>query len=33
MDVREGTVEVSVPDARDGAAEGTGDSVFYNPTQ
>jgi len=33
MDVREGAVEVSVPDARDGAAEGAGDGVFYNPTQ
>jgi len=33
MDVREGGVEVSVPDARDGAGEGTGDGVFYNPTQ
>jgi tRNA (guanine26-N2/guanine27-N2)-dimethyltransferase len=33
MDVSEGGVEVSVPDARDGAAEGTGDGVFYNPTQ
>ena len=33
MDVREGGVEVSVPDARDGASEGAGDGVFYNPTQ
>ena len=33
MDVREGQIEVSVPDARDGAAEGAGDDVFYNPTQ
>jgi len=33
MDVREGDVEVSVPDARDGASEGAGDGVFYNPTQ
>jgi tRNA (guanine26-N2/guanine27-N2)-dimethyltransferase len=33
MDVREGDVEISVPDARDGAAEGAGETVFYNPTQ
>ncbi|MGQ4556445.1 tRNA (guanine(26)-N(2))-dimethyltransferase [Halobellus sp. GM3] len=33
MDVREGGVEISVPDARDGASEGAGDGVFYNPTQ
>ncbi|MUV58918.1 tRNA (guanine(26)-N(2))-dimethyltransferase [Halogeometricum sp. CBA1124] len=33
MDVREGGVEVSVPGARDGASEGSGDDVFYNPTQ
>jgi tRNA (guanine26-N2/guanine27-N2)-dimethyltransferase len=33
MDVREGAVEISVPDARDGASEGAGDDVFYNPTQ
>jgi len=33
MDVREGDVEISVPDARDGASEGAGDGVFYNPTQ
>ncbi|WP_435183078.1 tRNA (guanine(26)-N(2))-dimethyltransferase [Halobellus sp. EA9] len=33
MDVREGGVEVAVPDARDGASEGAGDDVFYNPTQ
>jgi tRNA (guanine26-N2/guanine27-N2)-dimethyltransferase len=33
MRVREGTVEVRVPDARDGASEGRGESVFYNPEQ
>jgi tRNA (guanine26-N2/guanine27-N2)-dimethyltransferase len=33
MDVREGDIEISVPDARDGASEGAGDGVFYNPTQ
>ncbi|MFB6251411.1 MAG: tRNA (guanine(26)-N(2))-dimethyltransferase [Halobellus sp.] len=33
MDVREGGVEIAVPDARDGASEGAGDDVFYNPTQ
>ncbi|MFB6092762.1 MAG: tRNA (guanine(26)-N(2))-dimethyltransferase [Haloquadratum sp.] len=33
MDVREGGVEISVPGARDGASEGRGDEVFYNPTQ
>jgi tRNA (guanine26-N2/guanine27-N2)-dimethyltransferase len=33
MDVREGGVEITVPDARDGASEGAGDGVFYNPTQ
>jgi tRNA (guanine26-N2/guanine27-N2)-dimethyltransferase len=33
MDVREGGLEVEVPDARDGMAEGAGDDVFYNPTQ
>ena len=33
MHVSEGGVEIEVPDARDGASEGTGDDVFYNPTQ
>jgi len=33
MDVCEGAVEICVPDARDGASEGRGDAVFYNPEQ
>ncbi|ELZ30413.1 N(2),N(2)-dimethylguanosine tRNA methyltransferase [Halogeometricum pallidum JCM 14848] len=33
MDVREGGLTVEVPGARDGASEGAGDDVFYNPTQ
>ncbi|GAB3320515.1 tRNA (guanine(26)-N(2))-dimethyltransferase [Haloplanus rallus] len=33
MRVTEGQVEFEVPDARDGASEGRGDGVFYNPTQ
>jgi len=33
MRVTEGEVEFEVPDARDGASEGRGDGVFYNPTQ
>jgi tRNA (guanine26-N2/guanine27-N2)-dimethyltransferase len=33
MRVTEGKVEFEVPDARDGASEGRGDGVFYNPTQ
>lgn len=33
MLVREGGVEVEVPDARDGASQGAGDGVFFNPTQ
>jgi tRNA (guanine26-N2/guanine27-N2)-dimethyltransferase len=33
MRVTEGGVEFAVPDARDGANEGRGDDVFYNPTQ
>ncbi|MFC7204856.1 tRNA (guanine(26)-N(2))-dimethyltransferase [Haloferax namakaokahaiae] len=33
MFVSEGGVEIEVPSARDGASEGTGDGVFYNPTQ
>ncbi|WP_396610921.1 tRNA (guanine(26)-N(2))-dimethyltransferase [Haloferax sp. S1W] len=33
MYVSEGGIEVEVPGARDGASEGAGDDVFYNPTQ
>ena len=33
MRVTEGQVEFDAPDARDGASEGRGDGVFYNPTQ
>ena len=33
MEIEEGGVTVSVPEARDGASEGTGDGVFFNPTQ
>ncbi|WP_299335333.1 tRNA (guanine(26)-N(2))-dimethyltransferase [Haloplanus sp.] len=33
MRVTEGRVEFDAPDARDGASEGRGDGVFYNPTQ
>ncbi|WP_256402396.1 tRNA (guanine(26)-N(2))-dimethyltransferase [Halorubrum salinum] len=33
MDIEEGGVTVSVPEARDGASEGTGGGVFFNPTQ
>jgi tRNA (guanine26-N2/guanine27-N2)-dimethyltransferase len=33
MRVSEGRVEFEVPDARDGASEGRGEGVFYNPTQ
>jgi tRNA (guanine26-N2/guanine27-N2)-dimethyltransferase len=33
MLVREGGVEIRVPAARDGASEGSGDDVFYNPQQ
>ena len=33
MHVREGGVDVEVPEARDGASEGSGDGVFFNPTQ
>ncbi|WP_251342202.1 tRNA (guanine(26)-N(2))-dimethyltransferase [Haloplanus halophilus] len=33
MRVTEGGVELDVPDARDGASEGQGEGVFYNPTQ
>jgi tRNA (guanine26-N2/guanine27-N2)-dimethyltransferase len=33
MLVREGDIEVAVPEARDGASEGGGEGVFFNPTQ
>jgi tRNA (guanine26-N2/guanine27-N2)-dimethyltransferase len=33
MLVSEGGAEVEVPEARDGASEGSGDGVFFNPTQ
>ncbi|MGM0591408.1 MAG: tRNA (guanine(26)-N(2))-dimethyltransferase [Halobacteriota archaeon] len=33
MYVREGGVRIEVPEARDGAGEGAGDGVFFNPTQ
>jgi len=33
MIVREGGVAVEVDEARDGASEGSGDGVFFNPTQ
>jgi tRNA (guanine26-N2/guanine27-N2)-dimethyltransferase len=33
MHVREGGLDIEVPAARDGASEGSGDGVFYNPTQ
>ena len=33
MDIEEGGVTVRVPEARDGASEGTGGGVFFNPTQ
>ncbi|OYR50016.1 tRNA (guanine(26)-N(2))-dimethyltransferase [Halorubrum sp. Eb13] len=33
MDIEEGGLTVSVPEARDGASEGTGGGVFFNPTQ
>ncbi|WP_152039689.1 tRNA (guanine(26)-N(2))-dimethyltransferase [Salinigranum salinum] len=33
MLVSEGGVEVEVPEARDGASEGSGGGVFFNPTQ
>jgi tRNA (guanine26-N2/guanine27-N2)-dimethyltransferase len=33
MEVNEGEVIITVPEVRDGASEGTGSSVFYNPTQ
>ena len=33
MDIEEGGLTVTVPEARDGASEGTGGGVFFNPTQ
>jgi tRNA (guanine26-N2/guanine27-N2)-dimethyltransferase len=33
MLVSEGGAEVTVPEARDGASDGSGDGVFFNPTQ
>ncbi|WP_058366255.1 tRNA (guanine(26)-N(2))-dimethyltransferase [Haloparvum sedimenti] len=33
MNVEEGGVTVEVPESRDGASEGTGEGVFFNPTQ
>ena len=33
MRIREGAVEVEVPEARDGASQGDGEGVFFNPTQ
>jgi tRNA (guanine26-N2/guanine27-N2)-dimethyltransferase len=33
MDIEEGGVAIEVPEARDGASEGTGGGVFFNPTQ
>ena len=33
MDIEEGGLTVSVPEARDGASEGTGGGIFFNPTQ
>ncbi|GAB6860829.1 tRNA (guanine(26)-N(2))-dimethyltransferase [Haloplanus litoreus] len=33
MRVTEGGIAFDVPDARDGASEGRGEGVFYNPTQ
>lgn len=33
MDISEGSVDVEVQAARDGASEGAGDGVFFNPTQ
>jgi tRNA (guanine26-N2/guanine27-N2)-dimethyltransferase len=33
MEIEEGGVTVEVPEARDGASEGTGGGVFFNPTQ
>lgn len=33
MRIAEGGLEITVADARDGAQDGSGDSVFFNPTQ
>ncbi|SEO55774.1 tRNA (guanine26-N2/guanine27-N2)-dimethyltransferase [Halogranum amylolyticum] len=33
MDISEGGVDVEVQSSRDGASEGAGDGVFFNPTQ
>ena len=33
MEIEEGGVTVTVPEERDGASEGTGGGVFFNPTQ
>ena len=33
MEIEEGGVGITVPEARDGASEGTGGGVFFNPTQ
>ena len=33
MNIEEGGLTVEVPEARDGASEGTGGGVFFNPTQ
>ncbi|WP_224270388.1 tRNA (guanine(26)-N(2))-dimethyltransferase [Haloprofundus salinisoli] len=33
MQIREGGVDIEVADSRDGASEGAGDGVFFNPTQ
>ena len=33
MRIEEGGVEIAVSDARDGASDGTGDGVFFNPEQ
>ena len=33
MNIEEGGVTVQVPEARDGASDGTGGGVFFNPTQ
>ena len=33
MELAEGGVVIDVPESRDGASEGTGEGVFFNPTQ
>ena len=33
MEIEEGGVRIEVPESRDGASEGTGGGVFFNPTQ